>query len=532
MAKSTVNSTLYRNADGSYTRIVSTAPVNFRSASGSWQPIRTTLTRQPGGRLTEQANAMSVSLAASAAARASGPGTGLVSVGFAPAAPAAPAASAPSVSYGLQGATAVPPTVSGSTATYRGALPDTDLQMSAVASGLRETLVLHSRAAPSTWVFPLRLHGLTPRLVSGSVELLNAAGKVQAVIPAAHMQDSKFSRRSGQSAQSTAVSYQLITQGGQPALRMTASRAWLDSRARVYPVEVDPSFTASGTTYVDSEYPNENYSAWDDLEAGTWDNGTEIGNSFLAFSGLGGDLAGQHVSAASLHLFDYWASTCTAEPFSVSPVTQSWTVNSSMSYPGPSHGSAIGSATITPASAACTTNTSGNTTVGSWMSVNLSTGTFNSWTTGGADDGLVVSAATTGDLSWKRFDSDNTSNPPYLALTYTADQPPQINSQYPPDNYGSPTLTPDLVASGSDPDSWPDPLLGLRHHDRHLGQHLVRQLGRADRQAVLGPDLLLVGAGLRRVRLLRRGQRPLLHHPGAAAADHLDPGPELRRPRL
>ncbi len=129
-----------------------------------------------------------------------------------------------------------------------------------------------------------------------------------------------------------------------------------------------------------------------------------------------------------------------------------------MTYPGPAHGSAIGSATITPATSSCTTNTGGNTTIGSWMAVTLSTATFNSWTTGGADNGLVVTAATTGDLSWKRFDSDNTSNPPYLALTYTPDVPPQVNSQYPPGNYQSPTLTPELIASGSDPDSWPSPI--------------------------------------------------------------------------
>src|SRR5208282_2203263 len=98
-----------------------------------------------------------------------------------------------------------------------------------------------------------------------------------------------------------------------------------------------------------------------------WDNGAQIGNSFLAFSGLGSSLAGEHITAASLHLFDYWASTCSAEPFYVAPVTQSWSVTGSKTYPGPSYGSSIGSATITPASAACTTNTSGNTTIGSWM---------------------------------------------------------------------------------------------------------------------------------------------------------------------
>ena len=137
----------------------------------------------------------------------------------------------------------------------------------------------------------------------------------------------------------------------------------------------------------------------------------------------------------------------------MAPVTQSWSVTGSKSYPGPSHGAQIG--TVTDAPGAACTNTSLDTTVGTWMGVALSTATFNSWTTGGANNGLEVYAATTGDLSWKRFDSDNSPNPPYLVLNYTPDVAPQINSQYPPDNFQSPTLTPELIASGTDPDNWP-----------------------------------------------------------------------------
>ena len=304
-------------------------------------------------------------------------------------------------------------------------------------------------------MFPLNLTGLTAKLArNGGIDLINAAGRVAALLPAAHMQDSSFRKRSAIHASSTAVTYQLITVKGHPALRMTASKAWLDGRNRVYPVTVDPSFEATGTTYALFPTPGDNSSA-DDLVVGTADNGAHIGNSFLAFSGLGTTLAGMHITAAALNLFDFWASTCSAEEFDVAPVTQPWSPTDTMTYPGPSFGSSIGSATIAPATAACTTNTGGDTTVGSWMTVNLTPDTFNSWTTGGTNNGLAVYAATTGTDSWKQFDSINTVNPPYLALTYTPDLPPQIDSQYPPDNYNSPTLTPELIASGTDPDNWP-----------------------------------------------------------------------------
>ena len=444
MAKATATSTLYRNADGSYTRLVYPGPVNYRTAGGAWHRVDIRLVRASDGRLRETANSMAISLGS----KASDPD--LVSVGFAP---------SEQVSYRLTGAAPVTAADTTSSATYRSVLPYTDLRLSTVYSGLTESLILRSPRAPNSWVFPLSLTGLTARLSkSGGIALINTAGKVVAVIAPAFMQDSSFQKRSGNHATSTAVTYRLITVAGKPAIVMTASKAWLDDPARVYPVTVDPDFNTSGTTKVLSDAPNTDYSAWDDLDVGTWDNGGEIGRSFIAFSGLGSSLAGERITAASLYVWDYWASTCQAEPFYVAPITQSWSVTGAKSYPGPSMGSSIGSATYTPSSDQCINNTSGNTNVGGEMPVTLSTGTFNSWTTGGADYGLGIYAGTTTDLTWKRFDSYHTSHPPYLALTYTPDVPPQINSQYPPSNYGSPTLTPELIASGSDPDNWPSPI--------------------------------------------------------------------------
>lgn len=161
---------------------------------------------------------------------------------------------------------------------------------------------------------------------------------------------------------------------------MTASKAWLDDARRVYPVTVDPDFEASGTAYVLYPYTGD-WSVNDETIVGTWDNGGEIGNSFFAFDGLGAALAGERITSASLNVFDRWASTCSAEPFWVEPITQQWSVTGSKSYPGPSVGSAIGSVTGSPGPAC--TNTSENTTVGTWMSVPLSTGTLGAVRTGG-----------------------------------------------------------------------------------------------------------------------------------------------------
>jgi hypothetical protein len=70
-------------------------------------------------------------------------------------------------------------------------------------------------------------------------------------------------------------------------------------------------------------------------------------------------------------------------------------------------------------------------------------------------DWKLFDSANDGDVTSESYDgttySDCTGNcEPYLEITSEDDEAPQINSQYPPDNYNSPSLTPELLASGSD----------------------------------------------------------------------------------
>jgi RHS repeat-associated protein len=432
-------SDVYRNADGSYTRRVYEGPVNYQAPGGQWQPVDTSLVSGADGRLHEKSNAWAVDFAGSA--------------------DTAPVASvridaAHSVSYSLQGAASVPATASGSTATYRGVLPETDLQLSALATGVEESLVLHSAHAPSSWVFPLRLKGLTPRLaVSGAVDLVSGTGAVVVSIPPGSMTDSRFDPSSGEPARSTAVHYQLTTVDGGPALVVSADHAWLQDPTRVYPVTVDPTFDeyTTGSTYAETSNPGNNSGA-QELKTGTPD-GSIHAYSFLQFSTFGADYAGAHVSAVSLNLFDFWAWSCAAAPFSVNPITQSWSPSSVTAYPGPSFGASIGSITADPRSAC--RNTAHDVSVGTWMRVPLQVDTFNSWAKGGTNFGLAVTASQSVKSQWKQFDSRNAPNPPYLQVTYTDNVAPQVDTAYPPDNYAAPTLTPELMATGHDPDVWP-----------------------------------------------------------------------------
>ncbi|WKX09807.1 LamG-like jellyroll fold domain-containing protein [Streptomyces sp. NL15-2K] len=446
--KSTATSDYYVNADGSTTIRHYNGRANFKAADGTWKPIDTTLVEDKDGRFEQKANSLDVGFAANAADEQ------LASVDF---------GAGRTLAYSLRGARkAVAAEDEGGVVVYADVLPETDVQLVPIAEGFKENLVLHSRDAANSWVFSLDAKGLTPRVAKdGGVEFTDADGKVTATIPHGFMEDARVDQRSGDGTRSQEVSYELTTVDGEPALRMTADRAWLDDPERVYPVTVDPTtvLAASEATYVQSDL-SANRSAESQIKVGSYDSGTNKANSFLQFSSLSSTIAGQKVSAATLNVWALWSSTCTATPFSVYPVTQSWSPSTTTTYPGPAYGSAIGSATVNPGSSC--TNTSGSTGVGVKMPVTLSTSWFTQVATGGANYGLAMTAPTTDNLHWKKFHSEDSATSgwrPSLDLTYAPNTKPQVNAQYPPENFQANTLRPELLVYAQDADKWPNAAL-------------------------------------------------------------------------
>ncbi|MGN9918058.1 LamG-like jellyroll fold domain-containing protein [Micromonospora palomenae] len=465
-ARSSVRSDVFANADGSYTRRTYNRPVNYRAADGTWQKIDSDLIRRADGRLHVKANRLGVSVAGTAAPAAR------------PARDAAPSADATattgpelaqltlptgeSVGYQLQGANVTVPTVDGATARYRDILRQTDLELTTFDAGVKETLVLRSPEAASSWVFPLRLKGLTPRLTAqGSVELLNADGKAVAWFPHGSMSDSKIDPKSGAPAESDKVTFELVTVDGAPALKVTADQAWLRDPARQYPVRIDPTATTgtTGDVFVDNDSTTTNNG--DNLPVGTYNGGTTKARSFIHLDEFDNDgFVGKRFSAAKLFLYHTWSYDCaTHKPFYVHRATQAWTVAdlSAGSYPGPAISSSIGSLTISDNNPACT-NSGADRTVGKWVSVPLNVDTFNDWSTGGANEGLALTASETDSYAWKRFTSANFgagAYKPYLEFTYTNDVVPQVNLRYPANNAVVQTLTPELLSRAVDPDNWP-----------------------------------------------------------------------------
>ncbi|MFD6712919.1 LamG-like jellyroll fold domain-containing protein [Micromonospora chalcea] len=442
------NADLYQNPDGSVTRKLHELPINYRADDGAWRPIDRTLVRS-GTRLKQKASPLGIDLAA----RADDPR--LVTFRF---------AANRSISWSLEGAAAVAPVTADSAALYRSVLPETDLRVTTGPRGLKEEFVLHSPTAANSWVFPLTMKGLDATVEpDGSIALREASGKTIGSIPVGSMHDSFMQPGSGEFTISRAISYELIDVAGGRALRMTASREWLQDPNRVFPVTVDPSVTSGYDTTADTymQYGDDvNHSGEDNLAVGTWDGGTHRSISLLAFQNFGTAFDYKNLSSVRLKLYLTWQYNCTAQEFSVQTLTQPWNASTAryggIPYAGPGLGTTL--AKLSPNSARACGNKGADRSIGDWVTVDLPVSTFQSWANGGANYGLALNTNQTNSPQFKRFTSRDGPNPvftPYLELTYTDNVAPQVNSQYPSHGHTVNTLTPELMAYAVDPDAFP-----------------------------------------------------------------------------
>lgn len=434
----TADELVYANADGTRTAMIYQSPVNYQLPDGKWAPVNTKLVNSGPGQASP--------------AKAPGAGTSAsgrwevtsapLHVSFAPFADAPQLVRIPlpggrSIAFGVAGVRHSTGTASGSEVSYPQVRADTELQYLALGGGIREQLVLKSRSAPATWTFPLALAGVTAKSgPGGTIDFAVASGKVLAVAPGGFMTDSNVSPRTGDGVYSTGVHLALVTAGGRQAIRMTLDKGWLASPARIFPVTVDPSITvksvnSNGTTYVRSDEAGD-FSTDTELHVGDPATPAHSERSYIKFDNVHADLPNVNVLGAELGLFETWSWSCQPRPFYIYPVTSSWTVTGSKTWPGPSIGNAIGHASFaggwTPLGA------SAPSCPRQWHDIPLNQNGTNlvyGWThQTSANNGLALGASATDNFGWKKFTSDtNPSTPagqdppgdPFLAVTYTSD---------------------------------------------------------------------------------------------------------------
>ncbi|HEY9472298.1 MAG TPA: DUF6531 domain-containing protein, partial [Mycobacteriales bacterium] len=394
----------YANVDGTQTSVFSTAPVNYRRPDGSWAPIDPRLVpagSSAGGSAGGWHNAAD-SVDIRLAGRASAPT--LVRLGL---------DTDHAVGFSLYGASGVAGRVAGESVTYPDAMPGVDVRVQTHGGGVKETLVLRSPAAPRSFLFPLRLTGLSARIVNGQVVLADSSGVARATFPAGFMTDS-----SDDPATSTGVTYRLVTLDAGQALKVTVDDAWLSDPARVFPVLVDPSVSSNGPDSSLVVQGSSSRAGGSELLVGP--EGGSPAASYIRFGGLASSLANETIYGAQLQVVNFDAASCRARTVSVYPVTQSWSSTSSFSYPGPSVGSVLDSASFAygfigfgQSRSNCPANAklfdlgaAGRKLVQGWVS-------------GQANNGLALRTSSTDPLAWKRFAGPDTVNPPTLFVTHS-----------------------------------------------------------------------------------------------------------------
>uniref|UniRef100_UPI0027383244 DNRLRE domain-containing protein n=1 Tax=Symbioplanes lichenis TaxID=1629072 RepID=UPI0027383244 len=384
----------YANADGTETTQFSATPLNYRKADGTWAPVDSTWRADPAGGWQRAADAVPVRLAKTADAgefvRVTLPGGGVLA-------------------YGAEGAAPVEATVSGDTASYRQVWPGVDVELQAQAGGVKETLVLGSAQAPETYVFPLRLTGLTAVLDKGAVLLRNAEGATVGTIPAGYMVDAK-------SQISHAVTYTLGKDG---SLRVTVDRGWLTDPARAFPVRVDPPVMANGAATESLVVSGDSSrGGGDTLEVGR--KGTVSSASYVRFPGLVSRLAHETIFNAQLSIVGYDAPSCKPRPVTVHPVTGSWSKDTKTSYPGPAVGAAIASNSFAQGYVSNGQSTSSCPVTGTVIDLGAKgRDLVQGWVDGKADNGISLRAPVTDTGAWKTIAGPGSANPPTLYVTHT-----------------------------------------------------------------------------------------------------------------
>ncbi len=361
----TATDTLTANPNGTLTLHNSQLPVR-KLVNGAWRPLDATLRRGSGGSI--------VPATTTSALRLSGGGRGPL---------ATMSAQGRSLAMWLPASLPVP-VLSGSSATYPGVWPGVDVRVTAdKQGGFSETLIVHSRAAATDpavrrLVLATRATGL--RLAAGragNITAADPAGHTVFAAPTPFMWDSaaaaagtrgltnpmtgqRVDARSGLPLASTAAgpgegahTASVPVTAAHRDIILTPGKALLTAPSTVFPVYIDPTFTAPSAgssrnewTTVNNGFPNQSY--WKTsglLQVGDqgWQSPYFVARSFVNMP-VPSQIHGATVLSAQLNFTEEWSPSCTAKPvqlWSTGPISSGTTWNSQ-----PGWNSEIGSQTV------------------------------------------------------------------------------------------------------------------------------------------------------------------------------------------
>jgi hypothetical protein len=416
---------LYVNADGTRTLEHSYGAVRVRQDDGSWKPVDTTLRLNADGTVAPATAATPMTFSGGGAGSLvqMSRGAKKLEVGAPVALPA--------------------PTLDGSTATYSDVFPGVDLRLTAHAEGYDEVLVVKDRTAAGNPAladlrFALSGSGLTPKVAAnGTLQAVDGAGAAVFSGSTPQMWDSSGSPASGGEGKRTAMPTALAGAG---ELSVTPVQPILDDPDTVFPVYIDPGYTASrlNWTWVDSGSPNtSNWNSTDNARVGTADSGASKRRSLFQMNTSA--INGKHIISATFKANEVWSWSCTAKPVElwltggISSATTwnnqpAWDTKESTVTTAHGYTSSCPSAVVSFDATAAVTRAAAS----GWPNLTL---------------GLRATSETD-NTQWKRFD-----NNPTMSITYnTVPNTPSNLSMSPYSGGYTSSLQATLSATFSDPD--------------------------------------------------------------------------------
>lgn len=391
---------VFAGPDGTLTAEVYARPVRVERDDGSWVPADPTLHVGTDGMVAPAAT--SVQLAFS-----DGGSSTLATV------------TRDGWSISLTWPAALPaPQLSGDTATYPEVFPGVDLRLQADTDGFSELLVVKTRAAAAnpalaTVRFGLRTQGLTVRAdAAGGLSAVDTAGSTVFTSPPAVMWDSADSLTPA-SQPVPDGSVRGITEApvavavGPGELAVSPNQAMLTDPGTVFPVLVDPTWTARAPAWTEVDEFDAGSATWrtpDGTLAVGYQNfqpPTRV-RTFLRF-GVDSRVFGTHVRSATMRLLESWSSSCTATPvqaFSTGGFTSSTTWNHQPTW------AALAADSKSVAyghDAGCPAN---------WVTFDVSSEIATAARTHTSHPTFGLRAGNEGDpLGWKKFTSSGTNGP-------------------------------------------------------------------------------------------------------------------------
>lgn len=313
LAQRTETTQVFANPDGTWTAEQADGPVRVQDEEGAWADIDTELVKVDGGYAPKSAgDGLLIS---------DGGDHTFVNMGV------------DDHALKFQWPTTLPvPDIDGATATYKDAVPNGDLVVTATPTGFSHDIVLRQAPADvTTFKVPVTTGG--PKLTEdsqGNLAVTTKAGDDLITADQPMMYDSSVSATGDPEhiQQVDAIVTQNTTTAGGGVLTLQPDQTFLTDPTTQYPVTIDPSYT--GYAYTDTwiqspEYPSGNGGSGE-LRAGTVNGGNSKARSYVAFPF--GPWQNQQITSASLRLNNWYSAKCTpAGDMRVARLYEGWSAD-------------------------------------------------------------------------------------------------------------------------------------------------------------------------------------------------------------